>query len=392
MPIDVARARAETPGASQVLHFNNAGCSLPPQPVLDAVIGYLQREATIGGYEAEAEAAPRLQATYEAVARLIGARPNEIALTDGASRAWAAAFYAIPFQPGDRILCSVAEYASNYIAFLQVAARTGAKVEVVPNDESGQLDLGALARLLDERVKLIAITHVPTSSGTVNPAEAVGRIARDAGALYLLDACQSVGQMALDVAQIGCDMLSATGRKYLRGPRGTGFLYVREAALDRLSPLMLDHHSGIWVERDRYELAPGATRFEFFEANIATRIGLGVAAEYALAWGLPAIEERVMGLAARLREGLSSIPGVTVWDRGARLSGIVTFTVAGKEPDAVKAALLAQGINVSLPQIIAGRLDLEEKGLAKVVRASVHYYNTMEEITRFCEAIASLAK
>jgi cysteine desulfurase/selenocysteine lyase len=387
MSIDVARARAETPGASQVLHFNNAGCSLPPQPVLDAVISYLQREATIGGYEAEAEAAPRLQATYEAVARLIGARQSEIALTDGASRAWAAAFYAIPFQPGDRILCSVAEY-----AFLQVAARTGAQVEVVPNDESGQLDLGALARLVDERVKLIAITHVPTSSGTVNPAAEVGRIARDVGALYLLDACQSVGQIALDVAQIGCDMLSATGRKYLRAPRGTGFLYVRESALDRLSPLMLDHHSAIWVERDRYELAPGATRFEFFEANIATRIGLGVAAEYALAWGLPAIEERVMGLAAHLREGLASIPGVTVWDRGARLSGIVTFTVAGKAPDAVKAALLAQGINVSLPQIIAGRLDLEEKGLTTVVRASVHYYNTMEEIRRLCDAIASLAK
>ncbi|HLO01628.1 MAG TPA: aminotransferase class V-fold PLP-dependent enzyme, partial [Symbiobacteriaceae bacterium] len=280
MTLDWQAARAQTPGSQSVLHFNNAGTSLAPQPVIDAVVGYLQAEALRGGYELEGAEWNRLTDTYAAVAELIGAQKGEIALQDSASRGWAAAFYAVPFSPGDRILCSVQEYASNYIAFLQVAARTGARVEVIPNDESGQLDLTALEQMMDAKVKLIAITHIPTSSGTINPAEAVGAIARRAGCLYLLDACQSVGQLDVNVERIGCDMLSATGRKYLRAPRGTGFLYVRESALDRLDPAQLDHHSATWTAVGEYKLAPDATRFEFYEASMALRIGLGVAARY----------------------------------------------------------------------------------------------------------------
>jgi cysteine desulfurase/selenocysteine lyase len=391
MTLDWQAARAQTPGCNSVIHFNNAGTSLAPQPVLTAVLDYLQAEALQGGYELEAAQAARLADTYAAVAELIGARRTEIAMQDSASRAWAAAFYAIPFSPGDRILCSVQEYAANYIAFLQVAAKTGARVEVVPNDESGQLDLAALERMMDGRVKLIAVTHIPTSSGTINPAEAVGVIARQAGCLYLLDACQSVGQLEVNVERIGCDMLSATGRKYLRAPRGTAFLYVRESALDRLAPAQLDHHSGIWTAENEYNLAPGARRFEFYEGSMGLRIGLGVAARYALQWDLPAIEARVMGLAAGLREGLAAIPGVVVQDRGERLSGIVTFTVAGLSPVDLRAQLRSHSMNIWAPGITSGRLDLGGKGLEQVARASIHYYNTEAEVDRFCSAIEALA-
>lgn len=391
MSFDWERARGQTPGAEAILHFNNAGTSLAPQPVLEAVQSYLQAEALQGGYEVEEAEAARLADTYDAVAELLGARRQEIAMQDSASRAWAAAFYAIPFQPGDRILCSVQEYGSNYIAFLQVAARTGAQIEVIPNDESGQLDVGALQRMMDERVKLIAVTHIPTSAGTVNPAEAVGAIARQAGCLYLLDACQSVGQLEVNVERIGCDMLSATGRKYLRGPRGTGFLYVRESAWDRLAPAQLDHHSATWIARDAYRLAPDATRFEFFEANLALRLGLGVAARYALQWGLPAIEERVTALAANLRSKLATIPGVAVHDGGARLSGIVTFTMRSQTPKELLMRLRQNQINIWAPSAASCLLDLESKGLQLVARASVHYYNTEAEIDRFCSVLESLA-
>lgn len=391
MTLDWRLARTQTPGCESVLHFNNAGTSLAPQPVLESVVGYLQREAIQGGYELEGAEAERLADTYAAVAELIGAKRGEIALQDSASRAWAAAFYAIPFSPGDRILCSVQEYGANFIALLQVAAKTGAKIEVIPNDASGQLDVGALERMMDAKVKLIAVTHVPTSSGTINPVEAVGAIARQAGCLYLLDACQSVGQLDVNVERIGCDMLSATGRKYLRAPRGTGFLYVRESALDRLDPAQLDHHSATWTAVGEYKLAPDATRFEFYESSMALRVGLGVAARYALSWGLPAIEERVVGLAARLRSALSAIPGVTVRDRGALLSGIVTFTVDGLNPTALRDRLRNEGVNIWAPGAASGRLDLEEKGLEQVARASVHYYNTESEIERFCSAIERLA-
>src|SRR5260370_38344930 len=139
------------------------------------------------------------------------------------------AFYSGGFAAGDRILTAQAEYSSNYIAFLQVARRTGAVVDVVPSDEAGELDVEALERMVDRRVKLIAITHVPTNGGLVNPAAAVGRIPRAPRILYLLAACPSLGPKPIDVAAIRCDMLSTTGRKYLRRPRGTALLYVRRA-------------------------------------------------------------------------------------------------------------------------------------------------------------------
>jgi len=392
MAIDLDRARAETPGCRTVLHFNNAGASLMPAPVLDTVVEYLNLEATIGAYEAEAREAARIDAVYDSVARLVNARRDEIALVEHATRAWDLAFYAVPLGPGDRILTAVAEYAANYVAFLHVARRTGATIDVVPNDEHGQLSVDALRDMLDERVKLVAITHVPTNSGLVNPAAEIGRVTREAGVLFLLDACQSVGQMPVDVDAIGCDMLSATGRKFLRGPRGTGFLYVRRDALERLEPPMIDHHGAEWVARDRFALRPDARRFENWEASYATRLGLGAAIDYALEWGIDAIRERSWQLADALRKRLSALPGVEVHDVGAERCAIVTFTVAGVDASAAKAALVADAMNVSVSDVTSARIDFEARALHSVVRASPHYFNSEDELDRFVDAVASLAR
>ncbi|MGH6960512.1 MAG: aminotransferase class V-fold PLP-dependent enzyme, partial [Dongiaceae bacterium] len=285
MSIDLERARRDTPAVASIVHFNNAGAALPPAQVLAVQLEHLQLEAAIGGYEAADEAGERLERVYDSIAQLIGARRDEIALVENATVGWDMAFYAVPLAPGDRILTARAEYASNYMAFLQAARRTGAVVDVVPSDANGELDVAALERMIDARVKLIAITHVPTNGGLVNPAEAVGRVARRHGIPFLLDACQSVGQLPVNVAGIGCYMLSATGRKYLRGPRGTGFLYVRREILDRLDPPFVDLRSATWVAPDRFELRPDARRFENWESNVAGQLGLGTAVDYALGWG-----------------------------------------------------------------------------------------------------------
>jgi cysteine desulfurase/selenocysteine lyase len=389
--IDLARARRDTPAAAQLLHFNNAGAALMPTLVLEAQVRHLQQEAAMGGYVAADAADDRREAVYDSIARLINAERREIALVENATVAWDLAFYAIPFKPGDRILTARAEYASNYIAFLQIARRTGAVIEAVPSDDSGALDVAALERMIDERVRLIAITHVPTNGGLVNPAAEVGRIARRHGILYLLDACQSVGQMPIDVAAIGCDMLSATGRKYLRGPRGCGFLYVRRGIVDQLEPPFLDLQAATWVAPDRYELRPDAGRFENWENNIAAQLGLGAAVDYALGWGLAAIEARVVALAEDLRARLRAIGGVTVTDLGRKRCGIVTFAVADRTADDIVAGLHQRRINTVSSSPRSTLLDATARRLPPVVRASVHYYNSEDEVARFADVLAALA-
>jgi selenocysteine lyase/cysteine desulfurase len=387
---DVERARRDTPGTSLVTHLNNAGAALPPQQVTKAMIDHLHLEASIGGYEAAAAAAEQVEATYTAIARLIGCAADEIAVVENATRAWDMAFYALPFKPGDRILTAHAEYASNVIAYLQVAARTGAVVEVVDNDEYGQLSVADLRRRLERgngEAKLIAMTHVPTQGGLVNPAAEVGAIARKVGVLFLLDACQSVGQMPIDVESIGCDLLSATGRKFLRGPRGIGFLYVRRSIVARLEPPFLDLHSATWRAPDRYEIRPDARRFENWECDYAAKIGLGVAVDYALTWGLEAIEERVVTLAATLRQKLEATPGVRVHDQGQRRCAIVTFTLDGIPAEEVQHQLSEHRVNTSVSLVSDAQLDLPGRGLSNLVRASVHYYNTEDELDRLVELL-----
>ena len=390
MVFDVDRARRDTPGAMHVAHLNNAGAALPPSQVTDAVIGHLRLEAEIGGYEAADAAQDQLEMSYTAIARLIGCQPDEIAVVENATRAWDMAFYSMAFKPGDRILTAHAEYASNVIAYLQVAARTGAVVEVVDDDDDGQFSVADLRRRLEHGggdVKLIAMTHVPTQGGLVNPAEEVGAVARAAGVPFLLDACQSVGQMPIDVERIGCDMLSATGRKFLRGPRGTGFLYVRRSILGRLEPPFLDLHAATWTAPDRYEIRGDARRFENWETNYAGKIGLGVAVNYALSWGLEDIEARVTMLADRLRERLGAADGVQVHDQGQRRCGIVTFTVDGVAARGVQRQLSAQGVNTSVSAVESAQFDLPRRGLTELVRASVHYYNNDAELDRLMDAL-----
>jgi selenocysteine lyase/cysteine desulfurase len=389
---DVARFRSDTPGCAHVVHFNHSGSSLMPRPVVDAVIDHTNLEAEIGGYEAEDAVNARFLGVYESVARLLNAGAGEIALVENAKRAWDMAFYAIPFAPGDRILTSVSEYASNVISFLQIAKR-GVTVEVVPNDEHGQISLEALGSMLDSTVKLVSVTHMPTNGGLLQPAADAGKLARANGSFFLVDACQSAGQVPLDVEELQCDFLSATSRKFLRGPRGVGFLYVREDVMDQLEPPMLDLHAAEWTSADGYRLRPDAKRFENWEKNYANHLGMGVAIDYAVDIGLERVWAQIERNAALLRGKLAGIPGVTVRDLGEVKGGIVSFEIQGHDPDAISETLRKRWkINTSGSGVSSTRFDMESRGIERMVRSSTHYFTTDDEIDLLASAVEDIER
>ncbi len=377
---EIDTARAMTPGCAEVIHLNHAGSSLPPQAVLDAQIGHLRAEAVMGGYEAAADAIDQRNAVYTSIGRMVGADPMEIARLEHATAAWNAAFWSVPMSAGQHVVVHDHEYGANIVAFLVAAERRGVIIDRVASDRHGQVAVDGVAdRLLHHDVALVSLTHVPTNGGLVNPAAEVGALTRAAGVPFLLDACQSLGQRQIDVDEIGCDMLSATGRKYVRGPRGTGLLYVRSTMLDRLVPSQPDHHGADLVAADRYEWVDGARRFENWEHNVAGWLGLGAAVDHALQWGLDRIEATVTARAAQLRVLLADA-GFDVYDEGVERCGIVTTASATTPSEQLATRLADQRINVTTTPASSSRWDVDRRDLPTLLRLSVHYTTTPDEL------------
>jgi selenocysteine lyase/cysteine desulfurase len=393
--LNIEQLRADTPAVTQLIHFNNAGAALMPAPVIETMTRHIQLEASLGGYEAAGHQSAEVDNVYGAIARLINAQPDEIAVIENATRAWDMAFYSLPLQPGDVVLTSTTEYAGNYIPYLQLKQQRGIEIRVIPNDEHGQVSLSALKDMLDDdRVALISLPVIATNGGPVQPVEQIGALARAAGVLFLLDACQGVGQMPIDVQKIGCHMLAATSRKYLRGPRGMGFLYVERSLCQNLEPAFLDLHAASLQTADTFKIRPDARRFENWECNVAAKLGLGAAVEYAQAQGIEPIWLRIQHLADYLRQRLADIPGVTPRDLGAVKSGIVTFTHCNSSAAQVQQWLASQEkrINVTTSTFRSTLLDMQHRDLLEVSRASLHAYNTEAEIDTMIAALRRLPR
>ncbi len=384
---DLDKIRSETPSTQQILHFNNAGSSLTPKPVQDYLSDYLDSDAALGGYETAEQRKDDLDNFYVAAAKSVNGKPSEIAFIENATRAWDMVFYAFDWKAGDLVLTSECDYNSNMVAYLHAKKRYGMDFIVIPNDESGQLDVDALENTITPAVKLISVSHIPTNSGLVNPVKKIGAIATKFNIPFLLDACQSVGQMPIDVKEIGCTMLSTTGRKYIRGPRGTGFLWVSESWIHKLNPPFLDNFAAPWVSPEHYEILPTAKRFENWERYFGGQAALGKALDYMMDIGMEEIWERVQFLATRLRVKLAMLEGVTLWDPGQQKCGLVTFTKNGVDPNMAKLILRQKHIHVSSSETQLTRTEQRSLGITETIRASVHYYNTEDEIDRFVDAI-----
>ncbi len=373
--------RADTPGCAERIHLNNAGAALPPAVVRDAVVAHLVRESEIGGYEAADEAAERIQGTYEAVAALVGARARNIAVVENATVAFAQALQAFDFRPGDVIVTSRADYVSNQLMYLSLSRRLGVAVRRAADLPEGGIDPASIPPLLaDGRCRLVTLSWIPTNSGLIQAAGAVGDVCRAADVPYLIDACQAVGQVAIDVRMLGCDYLAGTARKWLRGPRGVGFLYVSDQALSRGDhPLLVDMRGAEWTAADSFRLFDGARRFENWEFSHALVLGLGAAARYAALVGAAGMT-RARDLAAGLRERLAAIPGVRSMDRGRERGAIVTVATDGRAAADLKERLRARRINTSVSERDDAVIDMDEKRVTSVLRFSPHYYNTEDEL------------
>lgn len=391
-PPELARWRSDTPGCSHLVHLNNAGAALVPRPVSDAILDYLRLEQELGGYEAKDAQSEAIHRTYAAMGRLLGAEARNIALVQNSTVAFAQAITAFDLGPGDIVLTSRSDYASNQIMYLSLARRRGVEIVRAPDAPEGGIDPEAVRRLIRQRrPALVALTWIPTNSGLVQPVEEVGQICRETGVPYLIDACQAVGQVPIEVLRLHCDYLSGTARKFLRGPRGLGFLYVSDRALQAgAHPLLVDMHGANWTEADAFELTPDARRFETWEFAPALVLGLGAAAEYALAVGVDRAGQRARELADYARASLAALPGIRVLDRGPDLCAIATIAIAGRNTEGIKLQLRACGINTSSPQREDAVIDMDEKRTTSALRVSPHYYNTMDEIDTAVQALGEI--
>jgi selenocysteine lyase/cysteine desulfurase len=389
---DLLRWRRDTPGCARLVHLNNAGAALTPRTVREAVRAHLDLEDELGGYEAaESQAAP-IRTCYQAVAALLGARPENIAVVQNSTVAFAQAISAFDLGPGDVVLTTRSDYASNQIMYLSLARRRGVEIVRAADAVEGGVDPDEVRRLVNRhRPALVALTWVPTNAGLVQPAEAVGVVCRDAGVPYLIDGCQAVGQIPIDIHRLHCDFLAATARKFLRGPRGIGFLYASDRVLQKgAHPLLVDMHGATWTDADTFVLTPDARRFETWEFAHALVLGLGAAARYALEVGVDTARDRSRDLAAYTRERLGTLSGVRVLDRGPELCAIVTAAIPKHNAADLKLALRARGINTSSPQREDAVIDMDEKGASSALRISPHYYNTREEIETAVDALNEL--
>jgi selenocysteine lyase/cysteine desulfurase len=365
-----------------------------PTPVIRAIQKHLDLEASIGGYEAESESATDIAHAYEQVAELLGTSAGNVAFTEHATASFVAALSSIPFNAGDVVVTTRHDYVSNQIQYLALAERFGVEVVRAPDAPEGGVELNAMEALIHRRrPRLVAVTHIPTSSGLVQDVHAIGQMCRARDILYIVDGCQSVGQMPVDVESIGCDFFSATARKYMRGPRGAGFLFVSDRALDAgLEPLFPDLRGADWIDSDLYQPAPDAKRFETWEFFWGLVLATGAAAEYATALGLEAIQDRSWKLATQLRGKLEAMDGVEVLDRGAILSATVTCSVRGWSPPDLVVELRKRGINTTGQSRIDAVIDYDQKDVDGSLRASPHYFNTEEELETFVGALGEITE
>ena len=390
--IDSYRIRQDTPPCRNILFLNSAGSSLMPRQVLNKMSEYQSLEGEVGGYAAAAMEQHAISGFYIACAELLNTKKENIAFVYNATDGYSKAVSSIPFNSGDYILLTDNDYISNHFLFISLSKRLSINIIRCNNLESGDLDLNDMElKIKKYKPKLVSVTHIPTNSGKIQPIEEVGVLCKKYDVWYIVDACQSVGQLPVDVQKIKCDFLSATGRKFLRGPRGTGLLYISDKALDfGLAPLLIDMEGAVWKDEDQFTVVQNAKRFELWESNYVNIIGLKEAILYAQSIGLRNIEQHNSLLVNELKYGLYLNKELILTENGSYSAGIVTFTSKKHSLDQTKSLLNQHKVSYSIGFRHFALIDFNKKDVDWVIRFSPHYFNTIDEINKVVEILDDL--
>ncbi|TDK26836.1 cysteine desulfurase [Arthrobacter crusticola] len=391
-----------------LVYLDSGATSQNPLSVLEAEQEfYEQRNAAVhrGAHTLAVEATDAYEAARAAVAGFINARPDELVWTSNATEAINLVAYAMSNSsvgrggaeaerfrvgPGDTIVVTEMEHHANLIPWQELAARTGAELRFLPVDDDGALRLEDAAGVITPATKIVAFTHASNVLGTINPVADLVRLAREVGALTLLDACQSVPHLPVDVKALDVDFLVLSGHKML-GPTGIGALYGRSELLNAMPPFLTGGSMITTVTMERAEYLPAPNRFEAGTQRISQAIALGAAANYLSETGMHRIEAWESELGARLVEGLSAIEGIRVLGPRAGLPriGLAAFDVAGVHAHDVGQFLDEQGIAVRVGHHCAQPLH-RRLGLTATTRASTYLYNTTDEVDFFLEAVGGV--
>ena len=387
--MNIKQIRKDIPYYKNKIFLNSAGSSIMPKSVVQRIDYYLREEERFGGYKVVELNEGEISDFYSKTAKLINCKPHNIAFANSATDAYSKALSSIDFKKDDSIITTDDDYVSNHIQFISLKRRFGIKIIRIKTLENGGINITDFEELVKKHnPKLVSVTHIPTNSGLIQNIESIGEICHRHQILFLIDACQSIGQLSIDVKKIKCDFLTATGRKFLRGPRGTGFLFVSDRLLnDGYFPLMIDLRGARWTGIDKFEILESAKRFENWEIPYSLLVGLTEAINYANHIGLDYIESYNEKLMAHFRKNLSGIPGIRLFDIGLKICNILTFVKDGVSLKETKEKLDKNNVLFSISKKESAFIDFNKKEIDWAIRLSPHYFNTIEEIDKTVEII-----
>jgi cysteine desulfurase / selenocysteine lyase len=376
-------------------YLNNAGAGIMSTKTYEVIINYLKLEREIGAYHAAAKSKTLSDNFYINAAKLINANsPSEIAYMDSASRGWNMIVYGTPLKKGDTILTLSSEFGTNLITLFNYAKLNDFKVCVIKCDINGSFLIEEIENKLKEGAKLIAISHAVAHGSIINPVEEIGKLAKKYGAYYIVDGCQTVGQIKVDVQSIQCDAYMTTGRKWLCGPRGTGFLYVKSSSQMRTTQLDLASADLIFDDNlnlIRIEVRNDAKQFELWEKSFANLLGLSSAIEECLESKIEVISVKIQELSNKLRFAASSNENIKLIGKTISLSGILGFYLDDYSKESyVQNEFDKFDLRISTMSDWDCPMHFPKNGANKIFRLSPHFYTDNDTIEKACEIISKI--